>query len=387
MQHRFVYYCQNDIALQSSCCRFGITRETTSNPPFLTVQRFPVALQPSFNTTLHRDTHQPSSAFDMKKVLKIALFTLLALVGLIGLGALYIQLKGVPNYAYNPPAEVASLQVPRGDSALVERGLKVAAIMCKECHRGNDGKMSGSLRTDLPTMFGTVASLNITKDPTHGVGNWTDGELFYFLRTGIRKNGSWAPPFMPKLHAVADEDLKGIIAWLRSEDPDLAPSSAEYPPNQWNFLVKFLSNTAFTPPPFPGKAMALPDTSNQLALGAYLANDLFGCYQCHSGDLTKIDIINPEKSFRYYGGGNPMLNMEGQVVNTANLTPHPENGIGNWTEQEFVDAVKYCKKPGGGLLAYPMGPHSTLSDHEVKAIFAFLKTVPTIDYKVARYKP
>ena len=99
----------------------------------------------------------------------------------------------------------------------------------------------------------------------------------------------------------------------------------------------------------------------------------------------KLDIVTHENSFRYYGGGNPTLNKEGAVVPTANLTPHPETGIGKWTEQQFTDAVKYCKKPGGGLLAYPMAPYATLTDQEAAAIFAFLKTVPPIDFKVERY--
>ncbi len=321
----------------------------------------------------------------MKKVFKFLGFALVGIISIGALGAAYIYFRGVPNYTYAPSPEVLALQVPKGDTALIERGLKIAAVMCKACHRGDDGKMSGSLRTDLPPMFGKVASLNITHDPTHGIGDWTDGELYYFIRTGIRKNGTWAPLFMPKYSTIADEDVKSIIAWLRSDDPDLSPSSREYPPNKWNFLVKFLHNTVFSAPPMPTAPIVVPDSTQQIAFGKYLADDLFGCYACHSGDLTKLDEEIPANSFRFYGGGNQLLNMEGEVVPTANLTMHPEHGIGKWTEQQFVDAVKYCKKPDGGLLFYPMMPHNTLTDNEVRAIFAYLKTVPIIDYKVDRY--
>jgi mono/diheme cytochrome c family protein len=321
----------------------------------------------------------------MKKILKFIGFTLLGVVLLLGIGATYIQLKGVPTQKYAPTPEILNLQVPREDSVMTARGLKIASVMCKGCHRGEDGKMSGNILADLPPVFGKVASLNITNDSVHGIANWTDGELYYFLRTGIRKNGSWAPPMMPKYNAMADDDVKAIIAWLRSDDPDLAPSAREYPANQWSFMLKFLSNTAFAPPPLPTQPISLPDTSDHLALGRYLANDIFACFHCHSGDFAKLDIIVPEKSFRYYGGGNPMLNMDGENVPTANITPHPEAGIGRWTEQQFIDAVKYCKKPGGGSLAYPMIPHATLTDEEVSAIFEFLKTVPPLDYAVERY--
>ncbi len=321
----------------------------------------------------------------MKKALKILGFAVLSIVALVGLGAAYIYFKGVPNYPFAPTPEIAALQVPKGDTVLIERGLKIASIMCKECHRGDDGKMSGSMRTDLPALFGKVASLNITNDPVHGVGQWTDGELYYFLRTGTRKNGTWAPPFMPKYPNMADEDLKSIIAWLRSDDPSLQPSAKEYPSNKYNFMVKFLSNVAFSAPPLPKAPIFVPDTANQLALGKYLADGVFDCYACHSGDFAKLDINMPSNSFRYYGGGNQMQNLEGEIVPTTNLTMHPEHGIGKWTEQQFIDALKYGKKPGGGLLSYPMTPHSALTDKEVLAIFAFLKTVPVIDFKVERY--
>ncbi len=322
----------------------------------------------------------------MKKLLKFIGFVLLGIIALLGVGAAYIQIKGVPKYEYAPTPEMLQLQVPRTNTALAARGLKIATVMCKACHRGNDGKLSGEMMADLPPEFGKVAALNITRDSVHGVGIWTDGELYYFLRTGIRKDGSWAPPMMPKFNTMADEDVKAIIAWLRSDDPDLDPSNREYPANKWNFMLKFLSNIAFSPPPLSAQPISLPDTSNQLALGRYLANDVLGCFHCHSGDFAKLDIVTHENSFRYYGGGNPTLNQEGEVVPTANLTPHPETGIGKWTEQQFIDAVKYCKKPGGGLLAYPMAPYVTLTDQEAAAIFAFIKTIPPIDNKVERYQ-
>jgi mono/diheme cytochrome c family protein len=323
----------------------------------------------------------------MKKVFKFIGFVLLGIIALIASGAAFIQFRGVPNYTYAPTPEIRNLQVPRGDTALTARGIKIASVMCKVCHRGTDGKMSGAMLSDLPPAFGQVASLNITQDSVHGISTWTDGELYYFLRTGIRKDGTWAPPMMPKYLAMADVDVKAIIAWLRSDDPDLAASAREYPANNWNFLIKFLSNVVISPPTLPTQPIMLPDTSNKLALGKYLANDVFGCFNCHSGDFVKNNPIQPEKSFRYYGGGNPMLNRAGEAVPTANITPHPETGIGKWTEQQFADAVLYCKKPGGGSLVYPMPPHNTLTAHEVSAIYAFLKTVPPIDYKVERYVP
>lgn len=320
----------------------------------------------------------------MKKVFKVTGYLLLTLVLLLGLSALYIQIKGVPNGKFAPTPEIANLIVPKGDTALIQRGLKIANIVCKDCHRSPEGQMSGQLLGELPPMFGKVYSGNITHDSIHGVGGWTDGELYYFLRTGVRKDGSWAPPFMPKFSRLADEDVRAIIAWLRSDDPTLAAEPRTYLPNHWNFVVKALANTMFSPPPIPEKPILLPDPADKVALGKYLANDVFDCYACHSADMVKVDIMNPPNSAGYYGGGQEMRNKEGKPVRTANLTPHPEYGIGKLTTEEFVNAIKYGKKPGGGTLSSPMPPFATLTDDEAAAIQAFLKTVPAIANKVDR---
>lgn len=320
----------------------------------------------------------------MKRILKIVGYVLAAIILVIGSAAAFIAIKGVPHYEYQIPQEIASMKIET-DSSAVERGLKIATLLCKECHGHPDGSLSGKPMADVPSEFGSVASYNITQDSIYGIGSWTDGELYYFLRTGIRKDGSWAPVFMPKFPLMADDDLKAVIAWLRSSDPGLKPDRKEYPKNKYNFLVKFLSNVAFKAPPLPEKRIEVPDSSDQIAFGRYLADDLVGCFACHSADFKTINDLVPSKSAGYYGGGNPMLNYEKKVVPSANITMDESTGIGKWSEQEFVDAVRYCKKPGGGSLVYPMFPHTTLTESEVRAIFAYLKTIPKINNPVARY--
>ena len=321
----------------------------------------------------------------MKKAMKILGYTLGVAVLFLASALAYVHFKGIPEYAYAPPAEIISLQVPR-DSAYVDRGAKIAAMHCMACHAGPDGKLTGKPMVDLPTMFGELHTLNITQDREHGIGAWTDGELYYFLRTGIHKDGHWSPPFMPKYNLMADEDIYSIIAWLRSDDPRLVPDTREFPPNEFNLLVKVLSNTLFTPPPFQEKPIVIPNSADKVAFGRYVANQLSDCYGCHSGDILKVDMLVPENSFGFYGGGTELHNEKGETVTTANLTMDKETGIGKWTEQEFVDAVRFCKKPGGGTLSYPMLPHSMLSEEEVKAIFAYLQTVPVIKNPVPRFQ-
>lgn len=319
----------------------------------------------------------------MKKALKILGYGIGGIAALILIALSVIHFRGVPDYTYAPGPEIENLQVPR-DSAHIARGAVIGAMHCVACHAGPDGKMVGKPLADLPPMFGELHSLNITRDSIHGIGAWTDGELYYFLRTGIHKDGRWSPPFMPKYALMADEDLKSVIAWLRSDEQRLQPDSREYPPNKFNLFVKVLGNTLFTAPPLPAQPIVVPDTSNMVKYGEYVANGLSDCFACHCADILKVADV-PAESAGFYGGGTQLMTEDGKPINTPNLTMDKETGIGNWTEQQFIEAVKYGKKPQGGTLSYPMMPHSMLSDQEVRAIHKYLQTVPVIHNPVVRF--
>ncbi len=323
----------------------------------------------------------------MKRLLKWLGISLGTVILLAFCGAVFIHFRGVPHYPVAIPTDIQSLKVP-ADSFHIAEGKRIASMLCRECHLSPaTQKLTGSHRTDIPKEFGDIYSLNITQDKEHGIGNWTDGEIYYFLRTGIRPaTGEYVPPFMPKFPRMSDDDLYAVIAWLRSSDPELQPDPREFPPNKANFLVKLLSNVAFAPLPLPKAPILEPDTTNPVALGKYVADGMIGCYACHSSDLKTLNDFDPPLSPGYMGGGTPMLDLDGKtVVTSANITMDMETGIGKWTEQEFLEAVKFCKKPGGGSLRYPMLPHAALSDTEIKGIYAYLKTVPVVRRKKVGY--
>ena len=72
--------------------------------------------------------------------------------------------------------------------------------------------------------------------------------------------------------------------------------------------------------------------------------------------------------------------MEGNTVVSKNITPDP-SGIGKMTEAQFVTLLKTGQRPDGSMIHYPMEPYPLLSDTEVKAIYAYLKTVPPLATK------
>jgi cytochrome c2 len=322
----------------------------------------------------------------MKRFLKILAYIVIGLIVIVVAVVAYLYFKGVPSYPYEPTPEIESLKVEL-DSTRIERGAKIASLLCNECHKDKrTGRLTGMHMLDMPKEFGTIYSLNITQHPEKGIGSWTDGELYYFLRTGIRKDNSWAPPVMPKFPLMADEDVYSIIAWLRSNDPMLVADQREPLPNKYNLFMKFLSNVAFFPPPLPEQTITIPDSTDEVAFGQYVGDALCACYGCHSPNFAKMDFMVPKNTLGYYSGGNPMLNFEGEIVNSANITMDKQTGIGTWTKEQFRSATKYGMNPKGGPLHYPMFPHTTLSDTEVDAIWAYLQTVPPINNEVVRYQ-
>jgi hypothetical protein len=254
-------------------------------------------------------------------------------------------------------------------------------MTCVQCHRGKEGKLTGNILADAPKEFGFIHSANITQHPERGIGSWTDGELLYLLRTSVKRDGSYAPPYMPAFPRASDEDLYSIIAWLRSDDPLVQASDAIAPDPRPSFLSKALSNFVFKPFPLPSAKIPQPDTTNTVAWGKYLADDIYACYGCHSADFKSNDEVVPSKSVGFYGGGNPLLNLDGEVIPSSNITMHA-TGIAHYTKDQFIQTVRWGKKPDGTAVRYPMVPHTALTDHEVGAIYEYLKTVPPIDHKV-----
>jgi mono/diheme cytochrome c family protein len=314
----------------------------------------------------------------MKKTFKILAIVVFALLVFIAVVASFINLKGISSY------ETADFEYEHtSDSLALERGEKLASMLCAGCHMNPEtGKLTGTHMLDAPKEFGEIHSPNITNDATHGIGAWTDSELVYLLRTGIKKDGRYAPPYMAKLPKMADEDINAIIAFLRSDHPLVAADPTPSIPTKPSFLTKMLTQTTFKPFEMPSEPIAMPDTNDMVALGEYLAVNL-DCFSCHSADFKTNDFLEPAKSAGYFGGGNKTLNKKGELILTSNLTPH-STGIGEWTEEQFVRAVKLGKIDGEPDLRYPMNRYMALTDKEAKAIFSYLQTIPPIENKVER---
>src|SRR5215469_412746 len=198
----------------------------------------------------------------MRRVLKILGVVVAALVVVVGGFLLYVQIDGIPRY----PVEKVTFTATASPERLA-RGKELVGALCASCHMDPTSRqLTGKHMVDAPAEFGVIYSVNITKHPTKGIGSWTDAELAYLLRTGVKRDGQYTPPWMVKLPHMSDEDLASIIVFLHSDDPMVQASDRDPPGiTRPSFLTKLLSHVAFRKLPYPDHPIVAPPVTDRVA--------------------------------------------------------------------------------------------------------------------------
>ncbi len=97
--------------------------------------------------------------------------------------------------------------------------------------------------------------------------------------------------------------------------------------------------------------------------------------------------VNPKTDLGFIGADFTTFKLPFGTVYTANLTPDKETGLGNWTEEMFVNAMRKGLHMGAeGRPILPPMPWTDLrglTDDDLKAVFAFLRTLPPIHNPVS----
>jgi mono/diheme cytochrome c family protein len=249
---------------------------------------------------------------------------------------------------------------------------------CTDCHtpqvEGPNGAEIVASKKGSGQIFpilgfpGTLVAPNITPDPETGVGNLTDDQLARAIREGISHDEQTLFPMMPYSHfrRMSDEDLASVIVYLRA----LPPIRNPLPRSDVHFPVKYLVRGV--PEPVTGAAQA--DLSTPVSRGEYLVN-LSVCSECH----TPLKRGRPDAAMKFAGG--QAFDTSGKVV-SPNITPDA-TGIGNFTEDMFVKALRtgYVGKRQLNTLM-PWQFYSGQTDEDLKAMYAYLRTVPPIAHRV-----
>lgn len=215
---------------------------------------------------------------------------------------------------------------------------------------------------------------NITPDKQTGAGTWTDAQFEQAIRHGIGHDGRELLDFMPYafFRSMTDEDVASVIVYIRS----LPAVRNSLPKRNLPFPVKVNLHPEMEPP-LP------PDVSEQVKHGWYLVR-IAQCNDCH----TPSDEHGKARTDMMFGGGARMKGPWGDVV-TPNITSDP-SGISHYDETMFIKTIRTGRASGGVRELNPLMPYSyfrNMTDDDLKAIFAYLRTVKPVRHHVDNSEP
>lgn len=269
----------------------------------------------------------------------------------------------------------------------LERGKYIATSMgCLYCHSPHDWSqrdepilsgMAGAGQQlpylDLP---GKVYAPNLTSDKETGAGAWSDDALARAIREGIGHDDRTLFPIMPYTHyrTMPDEDLASIVVYLRS----LPAVHNRLPQTEIIFPVKYFVRNA---PQLITTPVPQPDLSDPVKRGSFLVN-LVGCADCH----TPVDSHHNPIPGMDFSGGQIVALPSGKVA-SANLTPDP-SGIPYYDEAMFIRAMRTGMVGARELSgAMPWMVVRNMTDQDLAAMFAYLKTLKPVDHLVDNTMP
>jgi mono/diheme cytochrome c family protein len=257
---------------------------------------------------------------------------------------------------------------------IIARGTYLAdgILGCGNCHTPksenaeaiSDMKFAGAFVIEEPGV--NAYASNITMDIETGIGSWSDAEIIRGIRDGIRPDGTLIGPPMPSpfFRDMSDNDVRAVVAYMRTIEPvsNVVPTS-EY--------------TIPLPPAYGPPVGEIPDISrdDSLTYGTYLAVTLGHCIECHTPMIQgRHDFTRTNEGGRVF----PDLFNLGHTVVSRNITPHPELGIGDWTDGELKRAITRGISRDGRQhlagMAYPY--YATMTDEDLDAIIVYLRSVP-----------
>lgn len=297
----------------------------------------------------------------MKRALRILLMAVVVvLAAAAALGAyVYVATERLMARTYTIPSPPRS--TVRTDAASVARGRYLAehVALCVECH-GDD--LGGATIYDNVAM-GRITSPNLTTG--QGGATYSDDDFARAILHGVKRDGR-SVILMPSIeYQFTEADFGALVAYVRSKPPvnRVQPTPSVGP------VARALA--VFAPFPLAPASVidhakvrfsSAPDASDPAATGAYLAAG-GGCAGCHRE--------------KFQGGGGP-------APGAGNITPV---GIGDWNEQQFITAIREHRRPNGTIIDDAMPrTYGQMTDADLRAIFAFLRTVPAAGEKTPNQK-
>ncbi|HXF54633.1 MAG TPA: cytochrome c [Hyphomicrobiaceae bacterium] len=276
-------------------------------------------------------------------------------------------------YVLTEPRPLAAEDLPAHKPDLANGETMFWAGGCASCHatpQQEDKKLlGGGLKLGSP--FGTFAVPNISPDPEHGIGRWSEVEFVNAMVRGLGRGGEHLYPAFPytSYQRMALADVRDLFAYLRTLKPVPTPSPAHELPFPYSFrrglgLWKLIYLDGM---PFK----ADPARSSELNRGAYLVEGPAHCAECHS-PRDAFGGIDAQR--RFAGGPDP----EGKGW-VPNITPH-EDGIASYSAKDIAYLLETGTTPEfdsvGSTMALVVESTAKLTPEDRAAIAAYIKSLP-----------
>lgn len=129
--------------------------------------------------------------------------------------------------------------------------------------------------------------------------------------------------------------------------------------------------------------ITIPATVPASALGPHTPDLANGKTMFHIGGCTSCHNAPGEKEAVKLSGGRP-LNSPFGTFYAPNISSDAKDGIGGWSEAQFLTAMMKGTSPSGAHL-YPSLPYTSyqrMKPEDLRDMFAYLKTLPAIAGKV-----
>jgi hypothetical protein len=128
------------------------------------------------------------------------------------------------------------------------------------------------------------------------------------------------------------------------------------------------------------KNLRIESTPERIARGEYLANNLLSCVHCHT-QRDHTDYSLPAVGPAFAGGDclDETWGFPGKM-SMPNNTSDAETGVGAWTDDELLRAIREGISREG-LALFPMMPFDAyrhLPDEDAFALVAYLRTIPPV---------
>ena len=260
------------------------------------------------------------------------------------------------------PGQSVADSAARADAIARGEALLASRTPCASCHGADFGGMVVVGKSPVEAaLVGYWAAPNLTAGKGSVTRGFSAHDWDLAVRHGIRRDGQTSSMPSDEFVKLSDHELSDIVSAIQARPPvdrDLGKIRLGV---VFSFLVATDRDmlAAYKIDHAKAHPVEPPTADDPIALGSHIAQSCTGCHRAN------------------YAGGKLQGDPNMPVV--ANLTPDA-SGLKGWSEGDFLRAMHEGTRPDGTKIdeMMPWRVYGKMSDPELKAVWAFLRTLPPV---------